>query len=215
MSGSVKCVAGCMCRRHESRKGPCPPKCTCNLHARPNCEPGCTCGRHQAKQRCEPGCTCNRHKAPHNRYTDEQRAKAREVNLAKGREYAKNWRLSNPEGVARERERNKVHGRRYFLKHRYSLSLEGWDALLVGQQGRCYLCASPLNPSGVSVDHDHGCCPGMKTCGKCIRGLACHPCNKGLGHFGDSPARLRAAADALEEAQKRLSIEAEVAVCHR
>jgi hypothetical protein len=35
------------------------------------------------------------------------------------------------------------------------------------------------------VDHDHTCCPGEYTCGKCVRGLLCDDCNKKLH---DSPA---------------------------
>ena len=34
----------------------------------------------------------------------------------------------------------------------------------------------------LSVDHDHGCCPkSKKSCGKCVRGLACADCNFLLG----------------------------------
>lgn len=30
---------------------------------------------------------------------------------------------------------------------------------------------------GYEVDHDHGCCPEERACGKCIVGLVCHKCN--------------------------------------
>jgi hypothetical protein len=42
----------------------------------------------------------------------------------------------------------------------------------------------------LAVDHDHNCCPSKKTCGKCIRGLLCMDCNRGLGYFRDDTARL-------------------------
>lgn len=35
------------------------------------------------------------------------------------------------------------------------------------------------------VDHDHKCCSGKVSCGKCVRGLICSPCNKFLGHLRD------------------------------
>jgi hypothetical protein len=31
------------------------------------------------------------------------------------------------------------------------------------------------------VDHDHSCCPGRQTCGKCVRGLICRQCNTAFG----------------------------------
>jgi hypothetical protein len=49
-----------------------------------------------------------------------------------------------------------------------------------------------------TIDHDHSCCPGRQTCGKCVRGLLCESCNHGLGQFKDSVEKLRGAADYLE-----------------
>lgn len=49
------------------------------------------------------------------------------------------------------------------------------------------------------VDHDHACCAPNKarTCGKCVRGLICGPCNRGLGLFFDDPDALARAAQYL------------------
>jgi hypothetical protein len=71
------------------------------------------------------------------------------------------------------------------------------------QDGRCYLCLRPLpdGPAGIDVDHDHGHCGKDRSCSLCWRGLACHDCNAGIGFLGDSPERLRIAADNLERAQ--------------
>lgn len=47
------------------------------------------------------------------------------------------------------------------------------------QDGQCLLdiCSN----EAIRVDHDHKCCPGRKSCGRCIRGLLCDSCNLDLG----------------------------------
>ena len=35
----------------------------------------------------------------------------------------------------------------------------------------------------LQIDHDHSCCPGANSCGRCIRGLLCGGCNKRLAHM--------------------------------
>lgn len=52
-----------------------------------------------------------------------------------------------------------------------------------------YACAICKRHADLVVDHNH-------VSGE-IRGLLCHTCNVGLGQFGDSIARLKAAADYL------------------
>ena len=92
-----------------------------------------------------------------------------------------------------------VHARTLWA---YGLTPEAYDALLEAQGGCCAICGSPDPRNGAqlrwAVDHDHACCPGSKTCGKCVRGLLCHPCNHGLGKFGDNASVLRAAAAYLD-----------------
>ena len=83
------------------------------------------------------------------------------------------------------------------LYGKYRLSLETYDAMLTAQGGKCAICGAD-SPGDVRigrfhVDHDHACCPGDKTCGKCVRGLLCRACNTALGNFGDDPDRLLAA----------------------
>jgi hypothetical protein len=46
----------------------------------------------------------------------------------------------------------------------------------------------------LAIDHDHSCCPGAFSCGRCFRGFLCLPCNSLLGMADDQPARLQAAA---------------------
>lgn len=68
-------------------------------------------------------------------------------------------------------------------------------------QGRCcYICqrAKGTGRKRLSVDHDHSCCPGPTSCGKCVRGLLCLKCNRDvLGHLRDDPDALRRAVEYL------------------
>lgn len=60
------------------------------------------------------------------------------------------------------------------------------------QNGICPICARTLDAVQVHVDHDHACCAGQFSCGRCVRGLLCRSCNVGLGHFADPEMLLRA-----------------------
>jgi hypothetical protein len=54
------------------------------------------------------------------------------------------------------------------------------------------------------TDHDRSCCPGTGSCGKCVRGLLCNPCNLMIGHAHDEQERLRAAIQYLADWAVRL-----------
>jgi hypothetical protein len=82
---------------------------------------------------------------------------------------------------------------------RFHLSLEDFVRTMDEQGGVCAICGG-INANGkaLSVDHDHECCPGDRSCGACRRGLLCHGCNFAIGLMHDEPARLRAAATYVE-----------------
>ncbi len=101
----------------------------------------------------------------------------------------KQWRQDNPEAW-------QAIARRRHLKHTYKMTVEQYDEMYAAQGGGCAICGAPDgDPSGrrLHVDHDHTCCAGERSCGKCNRGLLCKACNTGLGGFRDDPAHLEAA----------------------
>lgn len=80
------------------------------------------------------------------------------------------------------------------LWFRYRIRPEQYDAMLAAQDGVCAICSGDSkNGKRFAVDHDHACCPGPRSCGKCVRGLLCYLCNQGLGLFGESAQTLQAA----------------------
>lgn len=69
-------------------------------------------------------------------------------------------------------------------KRKYGLSAEAWNMMFDLQERRCKICgAAASGGSGWQTDHDHSCCPGKETCGRCVRGILCVRCNHGLGWF--------------------------------
>lgn len=90
----------------------------------------------------------------------------------------------------------------YNSTHKYGLNVGEYEQMLAQQGGVCAICGG-INSNGyrLSIDHDHTCCPGNGSCGRCVRGLLCSRCNFAVGHMDDSPNRLRAAADYIERIQ--------------
>lgn len=76
----------------------------------------------------------------------------------------------------------------------YRISDETVAELLVTQDG-CAICHTwnPGGKGGWHVDHDHSCCPGTKSCGRCIRGILCNNHNLAIGMFEDDVELLYAA----------------------
>jgi Recombination endonuclease VII len=69
-------------------------------------------------------------------------------------------------------------------KCRYKKTLEDFEETLLNQDGHCALCISTGTAKRrLCWDHDHNCCSGYLTCGKCVRGLLCIACNKFMGHL--------------------------------
>lgn len=84
------------------------------------------------------------------------------------------------------------------IRRKYHLGRDEYERMFAAQDGRCGMCDEPSDKL-LRVDHDHSCCPGKFTCGKCIRGLLCDRCNSMLGQFSDDAERARSFADRMEE----------------
>lgn len=93
---------------------------------------------------------------------------------------------------ARRATYDPVATRGYSLKKRYGMTNQQFDERLAKQGGGCAACGvTEMVGKWWHVDHDHACCPtNARSCGRCIRGILCHPCNTALGSAGDSIERL-------------------------
>lgn len=75
----------------------------------------------------------------------------------------------------------------YGVKFRHGLTKSQIIDILEIQGYSCYFCDMPavgtkeLFYAPLQIDHDHACCPGNSSCGKCVRGLLCASCNTLLG----------------------------------
>lgn len=116
----------------------------------------------------------------------------------------------NPDGLMRQckkcnnervRAFNRERGLVYRNFTRHGLTQEQFNAMVEAQGGRCAICKvsfAELDSRHICIDHDHSCCPEATSCGKCVRGILCTDCNRGLGAFRDS-------VDSLQEAVIYLS----------
>lgn len=118
--------------------------------------------------------------------------------------YQKEYREKNAEALKVKRAERYSPSDKAGLDNwsKYRITPEQYDSLLAAQGGACAICKQPCaSGKRLAVDHDHSCCPGKKSCGKCVRGLLCTRCNPALGYMKDDVALLKAAIDYLEKGQ--------------
>ncbi len=143
-------------------------------------------------------CKAAQSRAWYRKTPERQKARNRRRYLAHGAEMRR--------AAAEWYTRNKAHAndlqRRWRLRKDFGITLEEYDAWVAMQGGRCGVCqqlprTGHTRRRALHVDH----CHATHT----IRGLLCHHCNVGMGHFLDDPTLLRAAADYLERSRKAKS----------
>lgn len=97
-----------------------------------------------------------------------------------------------------EKFRDPTKRRRSWIRARYNISVEQYEAMLIAQGYRCAIDGCELENRDergeyLCVDHDHSCCPGDRSCGRCVRALLCsrHNMNVGIVEHMDMPALLK------------------------
>lgn len=101
--------------------------------------------------------------------------------------------------AVKKQRSQKAHTKR--VQSVYSISGEEYAALYESQGGRCYVCQRANGTAKrLSVDHDHSCCDGPTSCGKCVRSLLCYSCNRGvIGHLRDDIDALKRAIEVIRD----------------
>lgn len=145
--------------------------------------------------KCLPGCACKRHTVV---MTEEHKAKIAAALKGKVRspehsEAISKAKLGVPKThgkcakgtgdiLAYQREwraKNREKCRFYEIKRRYNKTEAEYAEMMASQEGKCKVCKRPFTAKRLpELDHDHRCCPGAVSCGKCVRGLLCQACNK-------------------------------------
>ena len=112
-----------------------------------------------------------------------------------GVESNRRWRERYPE-KAKDLQKRTIKASR--LK-KYNLTEQRYSEMLEDQRYCCAACGDAFTEeTPPRIDHDHRCCPGEKSCGKCVRGLLCTNCNVAAGMLRDNPDRTRRLAKYLE-----------------
>lgn len=131
----------------------------------------------------------DRRRAANQRYAETHREEIRARARAKGAEpgvWASRWQRKQ-DRLGRDAALEEI--RAHSLKRRFGLTPAEYDDLLARQGGGCAICGKTPEQNGrrLPVDHDHSCCPDRyRTCGRCIRGVLCTPCNNRLGVLEDA-----------------------------
>lgn len=79
----------------------------------------------------------------------------------------------------------KAKQKRAYIKWRYGVDDEKYQEMI---KSGCAICGST---ELLCVDHDHACCSGQRTCGKCVRGVLCNKHNIMFGMVNDSTEELQ------------------------
>lgn len=106
-------------------------------------------------------------------------------NADKFKGYRRKYRETNAEAI---KQRDRIS----WIKTKYGLTVEQYDAMIHAQSGQCAICGGSLEDTRKThIDHCHS--TGQ------VRGVLCHACNVGLGHFKDDVDVLARAINYLQK----------------
>lgn len=92
------------------------------------------------------------------------------------------------------RKATKARNHAQYVQKTYSIDAALYRAIIEAQGGKCAICQRANGTARrLAVDHDHSCCDGPTSCGKCVRSILCSPCNRMLGHLRDDIGSLQRA----------------------
>lgn len=103
------------------------------------------------------------------------------------------WRPTNhaklkPRCATHQRETHnaaKANNRTVYQQRVYNMDPETHHELLIIQGFKCWICqVATGRAKALATDHNHACCNGPTSCGECVRGKLCGPCNELIGRFG-------------------------------
>ena len=122
---------------------------------------------------------------------------------------AQRWRLASMDRVA-ENQRvfvasggKRIADRKSYLKRKYGITIEQYDAMLEAQGGGCFICGRPPRDDiSLHVDHDHST--------NKVRGILCFCCNNALADFKEDPQLLQKAVTYLAAHDPEVTAEVEL-----
>jgi hypothetical protein len=84
----------------------------------------------------------------------------------------------------------------YDTLYYYKLSAPDFQRILLSQQSACAICHINFAEIDLKICIDHCHRTGR------VRGLLCHACNKGLGHFRENPVSMSNAIQYLQQTEE-------------
>lgn len=95
--------------------------------------------------------------------------------------------------ISRRKHNDRSNLQKAYNIAKFGITIDQYNEMWDAQNGCCASCGRPEADCGttrLAVDHDHSCCSGKKSCGKCVRGLLCSQCNTAAGLLGDDLRRI-------------------------